>query len=138
MKKLAWMLALCLATQANAATYYIRSGGSNSNAGTTNSDGGAWQTLAKANTTVQPGDVVQVISLTASDTTSGVLLPAMDGTPTAWITYIGNPASPLTFGLADVRLSKSYVSIKGFRSRNRMAMAYTDEGHKPYYDSLSY
>lgn len=136
------LMALCLASEVHAATYFLRSGGNDANVGTTNSDGGAWKTLAKANASVAPGDVVQVVSLSAADTTGGtattIIAPAVDGTPSAWITYIGNPASPLTLGQSQILFQRQYLSIKGFRSRAGMKFDYVDETHKPYYDSLSY
>lgn len=141
-KLLAVLLALCVATNAFAASYFIRSGGSDSNAGTTNTDGGAWQTLNKANTTMIAGDKVQIVSLTAADTSGAtsttIINPTNNGTSGAYITYIGNPASPLTFGTSGITINKSYISVKGFRSRAGMTLEYISEVSKPLGDSITY
>lgn len=58
---------LLMANCTNAANYYVRTDGSNSNTGTTNNTDGAWQTIDYAADHVSPGDVVRVQAGTYSE-----------------------------------------------------------------------
>jgi hypothetical protein len=139
-KRLALLLFL-LAGPAQAATYYVRWDGHDGASGvnnTNNATTGAWQTLGKANASLQPGDVVRVVSMIPSDTSSGAISPANDGNLGAYITYIGNPDSILARGLATITISKQYISVKGFRSRTGCEFRYVSEASKPVGDSISY
>lgn len=53
-----------------AATYYVRTGGSDSNSGTTDTNGGAWRTLGKAANTMVAGDMTLVHGGTYSTETA--------------------------------------------------------------------
>ena len=59
----------------DAATYYVRKDGRDSNAGTANTSGGAWLTVQKAANTMVAGDAVTVVTgdynETVTETTSG-------------------------------------------------------------------
>lgn len=60
----AWIIVALIAGQvapALATSYYIRTDGNNSNAGTSNSAGGAWRTMGKCGTTAAAGDTCFVV-----------------------------------------------------------------------------
>ena len=115
-----------VSTQAQAATYFVRSDGNDANAGTSNAPSGAWRTIAKANTVLRAGDVVNVLSLNAADTsstTANVIRPAASGTNapggTGRIVYQGNPASPQSLPVHMVDITRqSYITVRGFRLKN--------------------
>lgn len=71
------LLGVLAAVQLQAATYYVRTDGNDSNTGTANTSGGAWLTIQKAASTVVAGDTVEVQAGTyaeaVSETTSGSL-----------------------------------------------------------------
>src|SRR5215467_2671342 len=81
---LPWLFSILAAASAQATTYYVGPGGSDSNAGTSPSS--PWATLAKANANLHSGDV----AIFANGTYAGDIKPANSGTATARITYIGN------------------------------------------------
>jgi len=110
-----------LPVSAGAATYYIRSDGSDTNAGTGNSTLGAWRTLAKANNTLHAGDVVNVISLNPADTAStstNKIAPVNSGTAISPIVYNGNTGSPELLPVPFIQLTKSYATVRGFRTKS--------------------
>ena len=77
------LFSLLTASCANAATYYVRTDGSNSNAGTANNSGGAWQTIDYAADHASPGDIVRVQAGTYSErVTPGVNGTGVDTTVT--------------------------------------------------------
>jgi len=122
----ALLAGLFFALPAAAATYYVSNSGSDSNSGT--SPGSAWATIGKANSRVAPGDVVLI-----EDGAYGHFPnPAVSGTATARITYVGNLTSPssvrITSGNA---LTKSNVTIKGFELANGFDLT----GHR---DSIAF
>jgi Bacterial Ig-like domain len=81
MKKLLTILFL-FALSANATTYYVRTDGSNSNTGTTNSSGGAWLTLVYAAAHTTSGDIISIQPGTYTETAQ-VFLPvgvSLEGT----------------------------------------------------------
>ena len=104
-----------------ATTYYVAPGGSDSRSGT--SPANAWATVGKANATVQPGDVVIV----ARGTYSHFPSPAVSGTPTRRITYVGDLASPASVAIVggSINVAVSHVTIKGFRLANGFNLAGT-------------
>ena len=71
---LSFLAILTWATTANAATYYVRTSGSDSNSGQSPAD--AFATIKKSATTVQAGDTVYVGAGTYTDKAE----PAADGT----------------------------------------------------------
>lgn len=79
MKKILLLFLLLAAglSPLSAVTYYVRTDGNDSNAGTANTSGGAWLTIQKAASTVVAGDTVEVQAGTyaeaVSETTSGSL-----------------------------------------------------------------
>jgi hypothetical protein len=101
---IAALLFLCL--PASAATYYIRTDGSDSNTGLANSAGGAWLTIQKAANTVVAGDTVEIQAGTyledVTETTDG-----SSGSP---ITYHGNG----TVILRDFRVNGAeWITLSG-------------------------
>lgn len=69
MKLLLTIFLFLLAVISNATTYYVRTDGNNANAGTTNSSGGAWLTIAYASTHTSSGDIIHVVAGTFLETT---------------------------------------------------------------------
>ena len=126
------MALLAAGTPAWAATYYLSPGGNDTNAGTS---GAPWQTLAKANSMLQPGDVV----LIQSGSYSGGIVPARDGGASSRITYIGQLSSPGSIVVASIDLSgRSYVSVKGVTSTGSVNLNASQSGVAARYDSLLY
>lgn len=95
------------ATAASAATYYVRTDGSDSNAGTANTSGGAWLTVQKAANTITAGDTVLVQSGTYSETVTVDSGDGSSGSPKVFI-GVGNP----TVTKWDLR--DAYVTVSGF------------------------
>ena len=130
---------------ANAATYYVSPGGSDSAAGT--SPGAAWGTFAHAMTVIQAGDTLlledgtynQSLNITVSGTSSAyVTVKALnDGQAIVSTSY---PASPLAIR------HQSYIEVDGINFRNSGqydsnvycatdGLGYTDtDGLSIYYD----
>jgi hypothetical protein len=100
---------LLLATPALGATYYLSNSGSDSATGTSPST--AWATLAHANSRVAPGDVVVM----AAGTYAGYPAPAVSGTATQRITYVGSlsaPGSVVVTGTSTT-ISASHLTLEG-------------------------
>ncbi|WP_298300217.1 sigma factor, partial [Hydrotalea sp.] len=138
-------LLLVTAGGANAATYYVSPGGSDSVAGT--SPGAAWGTFAHAMTVIQAGDTLlledgtynQSLNITVSGTSSAyVTVKALnDGQAIVSTSY---PASPLAIR------HQSYIEVDGINFRNSGqydsnvycatdGLGYTDtDGLSIYYD----
>lgn len=129
---LAAVAALVLAsTAADAATYHVRPGGNNSNAGT--SYAAAWQTIAKANTAARPGDMIYVY------TGSYAHFPAPDSAgsnPTGGgrIRYVGanlggdpitNASARSAITIATGSMSKPYVVLRGLHFAGGLTMTET-------------
>ncbi|TMQ73391.1 MAG: fibronectin type III domain-containing protein [Candidatus Eisenbacteria bacterium] len=107
------LLVLCAGHEAaHAAARYVAPGGSDANSGA--SPASAWATIAKANASLQPGDVCHV----AAGGYSNSINPARDGTASARITFIGDPGDPSSVVVPSVSLSRSYITVKGFRADN--------------------
>lgn len=88
-------------------TYYVRTDGSNSNDGLTNSTGGAFLTIDFAMDNAEPGDVIRVQAGTYQESVS----PAVSGTAGAPITLIADGAVTLCqLALAD---GKNYLRFIG-------------------------
>jgi hypothetical protein len=88
-------------------TYYVRTDGSNSNDGLTNSAGGAFLTMDFALDNASPGDVIRV----QAGTYAARLSPAVSGEAGNTITLVADGV--VTFCGADVS-SKNYIRIIGF------------------------
>ena len=71
---------------ASAATYYVRTDGNNSNAGTSNSAGGAWRTVGFAVDNLAAGDTVRVQAGAYGERAT----PGRNGTAGSVITYIAD------------------------------------------------
>jgi len=86
--------------------YYVRTDGNNSNAGTSNTSGGAWRTIAKAATSLSAGDIVYVQSGNYDETVT--------------ITSSGISGAPVTFsgvGLPRTEkfnIAREWVIVEGF------------------------
>lgn len=113
------------APSAFSASYFIRADGNDANSGTTNSSTGSWRTLSKANTVLRAGDIVRVISLNTADSSSSTLNhinPTADGTSASGgaglITYLGDTANPTSLPVYRITVGKSWILVRGFRSRN--------------------
>ena len=109
---------ILFAAHAQAAQYYVRTDGSNTNGGTANTSGGAWLTVAYAITQAQPGDVVTVQAGTYNET----LATTRAGT-------LGNPITFETNGTVYVHrwtLNHAYQTIRGFTIRHAMSTSDLD------------
>lgn len=73
MKKLLTFLLLCISLTVGATTYYVRTDGSNGNAGTSNTSGGAWLTLSYACAHSTSGDLITVEAGTFVESSQCVL-----------------------------------------------------------------
>lgn len=115
----AWFLLVTLLAQpATATTYYIRTDGNNSNAGTTDSAGGAWLTIQKAADTMVAGDTAIVGDGTY---VSGNIAFSTSGNSGARITLQAKNKhqaiiSSTSGCLANISLLASYVTIDGIRT----------------------
>lgn len=104
MKELLCLLAT--AVLASGAQYYVRTDGSDANAGTANSAGGAWATVQKAATTLTAGDTVTVVA--------GTYPEYVD------LGVAGTSSAPITFntsGTVRIRgfnVDHPYIIIDGF------------------------
>ena len=109
-RALALTLALSLALAAGpaaATTYWISPSGSSGATGT--SSGAPWS-LAKANATLQPGDVCMVLP----GTYASMIAPANTSTSGPRITYVGNLASPAAAVFpGNFETAVSYLTVKG-------------------------
>lgn len=79
------MVLLAVALTADAAQYYVRTGGNNSNSGLVNNDGGAWLTVQKAANTMVAGDSVLINTGTYAETVT----TAAHGSAGSYITFAG-------------------------------------------------
>jgi hypothetical protein len=79
------------------ATYYVRTDGSNANAGTGSSAGQAWQTIGKifaSGSVVTGGDIVYIAPGTYTETIS-----VLATSPTSEVQIVGNPTASLFSGI---------------------------------------
>jgi len=89
-------------------TYYVRPGGSDSQAGTANTDGGAWKTIGKCASTIVAGDTCNVQAGTYNE---NITTLAHGGTSDSnRVTYLATGAVTLR----SIVLDKPYVTFKGF------------------------
>ncbi|MCX7898545.1 MAG: hypothetical protein N2444_00380 [Methylocystis sp.] len=110
-----------VAAVANAATYYVRTDGSDSNNGLANTSGGAWLTVQRAMSTVAPGDIVLVQPGTYSNVgaSNNNVSITVSGNSSNWITFksavkwgariLGSSSGQWGFNVA-----ASYIRIEDF------------------------
>lgn len=111
MRKILTILILALSVAANAETYYVRNGGSDAAAGT--SDATAWGSMSKVNsTTFQPGDS---ILFRRGDVFRGSISQSESGTSSNWIVYgaYGTGHKPLILGSKDLSLTSDWTNHSG-------------------------
>lgn len=101
------VLLFLFASVASAATYYVRTDGSNGNVGTTNAAGGAWLTITYAGQHVAAGDTVRVQAGTYVETVTGIV----SGTSGSPVTLVADGAVT-TCGM--IFSGKSYIRVIGF------------------------
>jgi hypothetical protein len=98
-----------LSTVANAATYYVRTDGNNSNNGLANSAGGAWRTIDFAADNVSAGDVIRVQAGTYEERVSlGVEGTGVDNT----VTFVAD--GEVTMCGFDFPAGSDYIRVIGF------------------------
>src|SRR3989304_3476223 len=85
---------LAITSTASATTYYVRTDGNNVNAGSTNTSGGAWNTITYGLAHIKAGDTLRVQSGTYSE--SSLSLPSEISSK--WITLIGDGKPIITGG----------------------------------------
>jgi hypothetical protein len=109
---------LLAAAPALGATYYLSNSGNDSASGTSSST--PWATLSQANSHVAPGDVV----ILAPGTYAGYPAPAVSGTATQRITYVGALASPgsVVISGTTTTIGASYLTLKGLYLVNGFEM----------------
>ncbi len=99
---------MILALSSDAATYYVRTDGNNSNTGLANTSGGAWLTIQKAATTMTSGDSVQVQAGTYNER---IAVTVSGASSNSWINFVGNGQVVCRgFDLTAV----SYIRLIGF------------------------
>ncbi len=129
---LCFALAL-VAGPALAGTYYVATTGNDANAG--NSSGAPWRTIAKANTTLNAGDVVFISPGVYTDP----IKPVRNGTSnTQRISYVGSLSTPSLITVKDIWLERQYISVKGVTSSASFTFYYTSESAKAVYDSIAW
>ena len=124
-------LLLLGAGPAAAVTYYVTTGGSDTNAGTPSAP---WRTLTKANATLVAGDVCNI----AAGTYANPISPAANGTAAARISYVGSLADPASVTVGALSIDKAYVSVKGVKSSSGLSLLYTSEAAKAWHDSVAF
>lgn len=129
-------LTLLICGSLSAATYYVRTDGSDSNAGTADSSGGAWLTISKAASVVNAGDTVHVRAGTYQEyvtlTRSGTA-----GSPITWfgaagLTTIIDPSIEITGSWSSAPEIGANVYKKSFATfwpRNLTADGYYVQGY---------
>lgn len=118
-----FLIFILVSQQLNAATYYVRSDGSDSNVGTANNAGGAWLTIGKAASTVVAGDIVRVQSGTYPERVA----ETTDGTVANRIIYIADGGTNYGWGAVVVRgfnITGDNVSVIGFEVTQPSAVGY--------------
>jgi Right handed beta helix region len=150
MKKILFLLPFLLAisTQVNAKDWHVSGTGNDANDGSSPTK--AFRTLKKAESVVQPGDVVLIGNgtYTDSDTSDGsaVLPIKKSGRPDAWITWKAAPGQqPVihAIGWNSIYITGSYhiidgLTVKGNNDRIVLLRAQEDEKKKtpdPYFNT---
>lgn len=110
------IILLLLAANCLGATYYVRTNGSNSNNGLANTAGGAWLTLAHAESNSTTGDIIRVQA--GSYNLGGTLTVDVDGSGTAIANrriFVADGAVTLT---GQVDIQGNYTWFIGFTVTN--------------------
>ena len=127
------LLALCaMSAPAFATTYYVSPGG---NDGSSGSQAAPWRSLAKANSTLGPGDAVIIAPGTYTDQID----PKNNGLSNSQrISYIGNLSNPSQVVVSNsIWLERAYISVKGVQATG-FTMYYTSETAKAVHDSIAW
>lgn len=124
---------LLAASAAPAATYYVATTGSDTNAGT--SAAAPWRTIAKASASMVAGDVVRISPGTYAET----LQPVANGTSANRITYMGNISNPSAVTVNAIQFyGQDYISIKGIQTVNDISVLANTAGNSADRDSILY
>ncbi|HTK31820.1 MAG TPA: DUF1565 domain-containing protein [Candidatus Saccharimonadaceae bacterium] len=126
-----FVLGVALPALALAGSYYVSTSGSDSNAGT---QAAPWRTIAKANATLNAGDVVFISPGTYADAVN----PQHNGASiTQRISYVGSLSNPASVVVNGIWIEHAYVSVKGVTSGG-FTLYYTSESAKAVYDSIAW
>ena len=104
---MALLALLVTSSVAQATTYYVRTDGNDSNAGTVNTADGAWRTISYAARYASAGDVVRVQAGTYSERVA----PRASGAANSPISFVADGS--VTFCGMDIS-SRSYLRVIGF------------------------
>ncbi|MGH2436131.1 MAG: hypothetical protein ACRDFA_03965, partial [bacterium] len=113
------LVVAAMAVPASATYRYVSPAGNDANSGSSPTN--AWATIGRANAAALPGDVIFV----ANGTYAHFPSPAMSGTATQRIAFVGNLASPSSVVITDSRtnFTKSHVTLKGFHLANGFTLS---------------
>ncbi|MBI1799078.1 MAG: DUF1565 domain-containing protein [Candidatus Eisenbacteria bacterium] len=126
------LVLIAVPSAARATAFYVSPAGSDANPGTQASP---WATIARANSTLNAGDVVFIAPGNYADP----IKPSHNGNSIAQrISYVGDLASPSQVVVKDIYVERAYVSVKGVTSSATFTLYYTSETAKAVYDSIAW